>query len=93
MGLLELESLAGEKIGLFGRKEVGPPGVRLAADMVTYAAIEEVFVTSAPPPFNLPLPEGSGSRLISGPVLSGVGMKSGNLLFETVPGVLKGLLN
>ena len=65
--------MAGERIGLLGRKEVGPPGVCLAADLVIRAALEEVSVTSTPPLLDLPLPEGSGSRLVSGPVLSGVG--------------------
>ena len=88
-----MEPLAEERIGLLERKEVGPPGVCLAADLVTCVALEEVFVTSTPPPLDLPLPEGFGSLLVSGPVLSGVGMMIKNLPLKTVPSVLKGLLN
>ena len=93
MGLLELESLGREKIGRLERREAGPPGVCLATDLVTCAALEEVSVTSAPSPLVLPLPEGSGSRLVSEPMLSGVGTRIGSLPLGTLSGVLKELLN
>ena len=60
--------MAGERIGLLGRERVAPPGVCLAADMVTHAAREEVSTTSALPPLDLPLPDGSGSCLTFGPL-------------------------
>ena len=70
-----------------------PPRVCLAVDLVTYTALEEASVTLAPSLLILPLPEGSGSSLVSGPVLSGVGIRIGSLPLETVPSVLKGLLD
>ena len=71
---------------------MGRRGVCLAADLVTRAALEEASITSTPSPFVLPLLKGFGSSLVSGPVLSGVGIKTGSLPLGTVPGVLKGLL-
>ena len=68
------------------------PGVCFAVDLVIRVA-REISVTSTPPLVDLLLPEGSGSRLVFGPVLSGVGVKSGNLPLGIVLGVLKGLLN
>ena len=90
MDLFELDPLVGEKNGLFGREKVGP-GVCFAVDLVTHAARDEVTVASAPPPVDLPLPEASGSSCVSGPVLSGVGVKIGSLMVGIVLGVLKGL--
>ena len=55
--------------------------------------LSEVSVTSALSSVDLWLPEGSGSHLVSGPVLSDVGVRSGNLPLRMVPSVLKGLLN
>ena len=69
-----------------------PSSVFLAANLVTHAALEEASVASAPSPLVLPLPEGSGSSLVYGPVLSGVGIKTGSLPLGIVHGVLKGLL-
>ena len=91
LGLLDLKPLAREKIGLLGRNEVGPPGVCLIVDFVTHAALEEASITSIPFPLVLPLPEGFGLSLVSGPVLSS-DIKTESLLLGTVPGVLKGLL-
>ena len=71
---------------------MGPLNVCLAIDLVTHAALEEASVASTPSPLVFPLPEGSGSSLVSGPVLSGVDIKTGSLLLGMVPGVLKGLL-
>ena len=58
-----------ERIGLLGREGVAPTGVCLAVDLVTCAALEEVSTTSALPPLDLPLPDGSDSCLTSGPLL------------------------
>ena len=69
-----------------------PPSVCLAADLVTHAALEETFVASTPSLRVLSLSEGSGLSLVSGPVLSGVGIKTGSLPLGMVPGVLKGLM-
>ena len=71
---------------------MGSPGVCLAADLVTLAALEEASLTLAPSSLVLPLPKGSNSSLVSGPVLSSVGIKTGSLPLKTIPGVLKGLL-
>ena len=90
MDLFELDPLVGEKNGLFGREEVGL-GVCFAADLVIRATRDEVSVASAPSLVDLLLREASGSSRVSGLVLSGVGIKTGSLMVETVPGVLKGL--
>ena len=90
MDLFEIDPLVGEKNGLFGREEVGL-GVCFAADLVTRAARDEVSVAFAPPLVDLLLPEASGSSCVSGPVLSGVGIKIGSLTVGTVPGILKEL--
>ena len=68
------------------------PSVYLAADLVTCAALEEASVASAPFPLVLLLLEGFGLSLVSGPVFSGVGIKTSSLPLGTVLGVLKGLL-
>ena len=90
MDLFELDPLVGEKNGLFGREEVGT-GVCFVADLVTRAARDEVSVAFAPPSVDLPLFEASGSSRVSGPVLSGVGVKTGSLTVGIVPRVLKEL--
>ena len=90
MDLFELDPLVGEKNGLFGREEVGP-GVCFAIELVIRAARDEVSVASAPPSVDLSLSEASGSSRVSGPVLSGIDVKTGSLTVKTVPGVLKGL--
>ena len=69
------------------------PGVCFASDLVIHVARDEVSVTSTPPSVDLPLPEAFGSRLVSEPVLSSVGLWSGNLPFGKALGVLKGLLS
>ena len=90
MDLFELDPLAGERNGLFGREEVGP-GVCFATDLVICAVRDEVSVTSAPPLVDLQLPEASGSSRVSGSVLLGVGVKTGSLTVGIVPGFLKEL--
>ena len=75
---------------------VVPLGICLVADLIkgrsTLAALVGVLVLSALLPLDNPLPEGSDSRLASGPVLSGVCTLIGNLLTKKLLGVLKGLL-
>ena len=78
MDLFELDPLAGERNSLFGREEVGP-GVCFAADLVIRVEKDEVSVTSILPSVDLPPPEASGLSRVSGPVLSGVGVKTGSL--------------
>ena len=87
MDLFELDSLVGEKKGLFGREEVDP-GVCFATDLVIRAARD---VASAPPSADLWLFEASSSSCVSGPMLTGVGVETGSLMVRIVPGVLKGL--
>ena len=90
LDLFELDPSAGERNGLFEREEVGL-GDCFAADLVICAARDEVSVTSAPPLVDLPLPEASGMSRVSGPVLLGVGVKTGSLTVGTIPRVLEGL--
>ena len=90
MDLFELDPLAGERNGLFGREEVGL-GVCFATDLVIRAMRDEVSITSAPPLVDLPLPKASGSSYVSKPVLLGVEVKTGSVTVGIVPGVLKGL--
>ena len=78
-------------MGLSGREEVGPPGVCLA-DLVTQVALEEVSTTSTPPPLDLPLPDGSGSCLISGLLLPPDCTRwIRNFRTVMLPSILKGL--
>ena len=76
MALLELDPLAGERIGLLGRVEVGLSGVRLVVDLVNgrtaCLGFVGVVVPLAPLLLDHPLPKGSTSRLVSRPVLSDV---------------------
>ena len=84
--------MVGERIGLLGREEVDSPGVCLAADLVTRAALEVVSTTSAPPPLDLPLSEGSGSCLTSMPLLPpNCTRLIGNFWIGLLHGILKGL--
>ena len=66
------------RIDLLIRVGAVPSGVYLVADLVkrwiTLAALVEVFVLLAPLLLDGPLPDGAGSCLVSGPLLSpGVG--------------------
>ena len=98
MDLLELDPLAREGIGLFGREGVEPSGVCLIADLVegrtTYAAMREVSTPLALLPLDRLLSEGFSSHLAFGPLLPPSVIKFiGNLQTVMLPGVLKGLLS
>ena len=64
----------------------------MVADLVIHAALKEVSTTSAPPPLDLPLPNGSGSSLTFGLLLPlNCTRLIGNFWTVMLSGVLKGL--